>query len=1497
MKISDQNFSKIDKTLNNLSNYKNNLMENLTHNLIESILYYKLFIDNYIEINNYIDKYSNVIYSMFNSNITEPEKINYLKEILNKILDKVSKKEQTGGMNLTTFKNEINKYNEDIIRDTKLIDTNQKFINDKITSLVDRFEKMIKNESLYSIRNKIELIINELEKKTGQNKKLSETDYTTLLAELKEQIEKLRNKGENDKAILNSIKGLEEYAGYIEKAILSSNQTLNTVSKGLKGGSQFINIQNGSSDSVVNFMETEKKEYQVKIDKIINTKFNFFTADFNVLTDISQNIIYRQAIDIQSLCLSVDILITNYNKFIDQLIQINPFLLGEGEIEKRWNAYFENKNSTYYQDFKEQEIYFYSNVKNALSKLKKIEFKVNITLSNNNNDSIIQKLDDTNKFFTYINKILILIIESFNMYRNGNYNNKIIDEIHQSNIFQEKSFILEKFSKYEQNYEQKGGATKTSSLPLPMEEYNIFNLYLDAFLKKITSNDNFNSDNLKTELNQIIIKKTQDSTENVQELFSKISNKLGEPNNSNNSQINSNISTFEGLLNNTKTLSGGSVESSIKRPRLDPFKKALKECLEKLKPVINNISTLKNLLDKFSSGKLDHKETISLLKLYDLVDEQTKLGINSYIQVIPMIFFTIEFPPSIYAKEACKYGLSYSPETEKYTYKLISDKSLCTNPDTTTVSAYTHGAFFEADNKNGTMKLVNDPIIGLTKLINAGSSSSGPNNKVINMMFALGASGTGKTTRYFGNKVAPNPDDHTGIVTSIIQKAISKPETTVELAYFVSYGRYEGNKLNEFLLFFDINKEDVFSYYMPTQAENTNLYSDFYTKLVSKKLRRIDYSTIKSYIEEGSSIPNLTDLDQGSTFREILEQPTNEKAPIWSKIDANTKLDDIFENLLSRQKKMHTVLPTKNNIESSRGHTCILIKIKDSNGKTKYFPLFDMAGTENTTTMNEFLTKNRKQDKMAHIVSLFSKYSQTNKLMNGSIGQINSLEDLVGENGIEKFKNYVTKGTFQGGSKFDVSTVEENTLDEDQGKNTLLTKMVNEGYYINHTIGMLIFAAMCVGQSMNSTVTSDGKDNFDNIENDIFEELEKFTSLIKNQNSNKTKLLLTDFKFSSILSTTSIWSQILFSFLYWNEETENSASDNFNNKNKEYQNEIIKSNLNPIVYGNIKLSDMLNSENIAIEDIVSDLEKGKYYLQMNDNGTVSKVLSADDDSDNLKRQKIELESNITQIEKQISESLDDTTRLKLNDYKKKISEIQSLEGKLETIKPILLNIGFPKDIPKADQYDTGNIKLVVDNTPWQSYIGPKIVKTIDSSSASKIKGAIKKAKYVYVGINMSKADLQTEVDKITSGLETYQDQLKIFQDKLSKVNTKLEEFSKLYTKENVGRFLKQLKINKVKQNGDNLFINNSNDINLKTILDLCKYVKNIKKTDLPIGLIEKNQMKRIKDAKISATKMVLMHLVTGQAIKHNMVLETIGLTTSLWNATQINLTNLFNKFI
>jgi hypothetical protein len=53
--------------------------------------------------------------------------------------------------------------------------------------------------------------------------------------------------------------------------------------------------------------------------------------------------------------------------------------------------------------------------------------------------------------------------------------------------------------------------------------------------------------------------------------------------------------------------------------------------------------------------------------------------------------------------------------------------------------------------------------------------------------------------------------------------------------------------------------------------------------------------------------------------------------------------------------------------------------------------------------------------------------------------------------------------------------------------------------------------------------------------------------------------------------------------------------------------------------------------------------------------------------------------------------------------------------------------------------------------------------------------------------------------------------------------------------------------------------------------------------------MEDNQMNRVREGKISATKMTLLHLVTGQSMKHPMVKNTLELCALLYDATDLKL--------
>jgi hypothetical protein len=259
---------------------------------------------------------------------------------------------------------------------------------------------------------------------------------------------------------------------------------------------------------------------------------------------------------------------------------------------------------------------------------------------------------------------------------------------------------------------------------------------------------------------------------------------------------------------------------------------------------MKNIAILRNLLGMSKEGNFPMEETLKLITLYNNVKRQIEDGINSYIKLIPMIFFTIEFPPSVYANQKCKYRFSFDSKREMVEYKFIEgqDKTDCNNlglgdfddKEFNNKELNSHAAFFESNKLNGTKKLIDDPVIGLGKLIKTDSDATKPINSTINMMFALGASGTGKTTRYFG-KSNGHPDDREGIVPYIINKSLedAKPTTLatsetlansgdqanqkaplskeISIAYFVCYGqKTQINNtdagFNELVIFFDINE-------------------------------------------------------------------------------------------------------------------------------------------------------------------------------------------------------------------------------------------------------------------------------------------------------------------------------------------------------------------------------------------------------------------------------------------------------------------------------------------------------------------------------------------------------------------------------------------------------------------------------------------------------------------------------------------------------------------
>ena len=93
----------------------------------------------------------------------------------------------------------------------------------------------------------------------------------------------------------------------------------------------------------------------------------------------------------------------------------------------------------------------------------------------------------------------------------------------------------------------------------------------------------------------------------------------------------------------------------------------------------------------------------------------------------------------------------------------------------------------------------------------------------------------------------------------------------------------------------------------------------------------------------------------------------------------------------------------------------------------------------------------------------------------------------------------------------------------------------------------------------------------------------------------------------------------------------------------------------------------------------------------------------------------------------------------------------------------------------------------------------------------------------------------------------------------------------------------------VKVSGENF-----NDISIGKILETFGKIQNFQ-TNLakhkPItgSTLEDNQIRRIKDGRTFATKMTLMHLVTGEKYKHEMVVNTLNLCELLFGATSLDI--------
>lgn len=883
-----------------------------------------------------------------------------------------------------------------------------------------------------------------------------------------------------------------------------------------------------------------------------------------------------------------------------------------------WNQTFENKKTQYYTKLLEKEIYkgeaLYIAKDIDIEPERKFAIRIDINQYNLENIlDIIDKIENTFAYLTCLYYVIMKYIVSILIMKQKNITDELGKNLTQfdsdvklygSNL--QKS-SLGTFSKYEKDFDdlsksQSGGNNLPFLIEIPSlikenmhnvsfekQEFELYTKYIESQ----TKNPNIEPGKMLKEVSKNLIQDLKNAKNITGELYDILAKKLGF-----NKKFNaiikeikdeSNFENFDELVNAIEnqlknSQSGGSkipkhiikvrrqFGGSVSKPRLDPYKRELVNCLELIQKSAKYFPNLVNLLDKNKEGLNNYDQVINLENLKMLLTKIINKGRNNYIKIIPMIFFVIEFPPSIYlTNEEDKkdyYKFSYDVDTGKIKYTHILNNI----EDGSEKYNGAHAAFFNDNNKNATSYLLTDPLISLDKILSVGNNENDPENKVLNMMFALGASGTGKTTRYFGKPDASNPLDRKGVVSFIIEKANSIGASSVDITYFVCYGQKKNidnnvdTNYDEIILFFkepkntDDENNKYLPYYMPkTQIyKDVNGYTNFYKNLMNKHLYKLNYSDIKGFLN-GDNLTLNSDIDVGP-LRQLLQ---NKDEDIWIDISGGdtTKITKLFENLLQEQKKINTVMPTKNNIESSRGHTCVLVRFtydKDGKKDYRYFPLFDMAGTEDPKGIKDFFFgqfdgKNINKNKMVQMmksVNLYNKGTLSDEIdefINGENKKkdiaIQSLNDMMKNS--KRAKDYILQG---GNTLNDI--INEITQKNISGENSdqFLSKVVKESYYINHTIAMLIFASLCVGMSINSE-KKDNTDEFNDIGKQIFNKLkQKNICLVKdignvnsNNNCTNTGYLLDDYTFDSILNKSSIWEQVLFSFLYWNNESDKSG--------------------------------------------------------------------------------------------------------------------------------------------------------------------------------------------------------------------------------------------------------------------------------------------------------------------------------------------------------------------
>lgn len=646
------------------------------------------------------------------------------------------------------------------------------------------------------------------------------------------------------------------------------------------------------------------------------------------------------------------------------------------------------------------------------------------------------------------------------------------------------------------------------------------------------------------------------------------------------------------------------VQAGGAKPRLDSYKKKLNESYKSLIGFIIVFSDLMSIVSK----KVDVDKLDTLASIVSKLSSKLRIGKKAYIDVYPLMIFTTEFPPRRYNSEPEYYRFTFEPE-EDAIYR-----TLYKNGDKTEVTKQyvsTTAAFLESNNKNTTEQIVKDDFLGISNIIRLPSSAPDIINRTIGNVNTLGASGTGKTSRLMGNPSFDNEADRKGIVSSVVESAIRK-KYKVSISYFIVYGQgiVSGSNvnLNESLIFI---KPDLTTsatgrtktvYHMKSSSvTGVDKYSDFYVNLVTQKLHKIAFAgNVDKWLQgDKETFTESTSTDRGESFREVIENNDD----LWVDL-AQENVDSLhvlFEALIQEQKKIFTIMPTRNNIESSRGHTCFLIrfqKTKKSNptGEKYYFPVFDMAGTENVEQIEKFFNRVNKPDNLKKLLGTMaeigvSKYTNKNNI------KVNSLMDMFedpNDDSIRNFVDYRIPAQGGGAAKTLESLKNDATGFSGMEPNNITKKVIGEGRYINHTIAMYIFSLLCVSETIKAD--SDGS-------TDGFDTINPF-QLMKDSGICKFKVdtgdttgtgpctdtrYLVDLdkelaSYNGILSKSCIWLQVLFSFMYWNKSLKQIKE--VQGKFKEYFKKTKTKNLDD------QFNLLTNNDNV--KKIMEILEEDKY---------------------------------------------------------------------------------------------------------------------------------------------------------------------------------------------------------------------------------------------------------------------------------------------------------------